>query len=363
MRKAEFNYSASRFNGSTGSRKRVGVAYRVYHECYRLLLAQSVQGGGRRLVFHQHVGSAASMAKFRLVRIASREQDFFCSPCAGGSYGSEPDYARPKDKNAHVFLKSAYAQPMNSNGNRFRERGSAKIERIGNAIQTPRRRHHVFGESTVGVNAENPKTAANGVPARGAKAAFAARKERFNDDPLTARIAGYSFAYCLYFSGRFVSKNCPRRHFRRFGVQPVHVASAYATGANTNQHLTRAGRRYRSPLDNDVVGAGINTGVHHSLCHRTVPLRLERPLDAAWCLATGVIACRMRLLLIVHVFAGGEAFVLAPLALERNQSRPVLALCCEKWLATASHLADLLPGYFYSGSARVTTKGGKVHRR
>ncbi len=203
---------------------------------------------------------------------------------------------------------------MNCNGNRLSERGSAKIERIGNAIQTPRRRHHVFGESTVGVNAENPKTAANGVPARGAKAAFSARKKRFNDDPLTAGIAGYSFAYCLHLSARFVSENCPRRHFRRFGVQRVYVASAYSTGANTNQHLTRARRRYRSRLDNDVVGAGINTSVHHSLCHRTVPLRLERPLDAAWCLATDVswfLAGRMRLLLIVHVFACGGALVLA----------------------------------------------------
>src|SRR5208282_2272977 len=122
-------------------------------------------------------------------------------------------------------------------------------------------------ESTVGVNAENPKSAANGVPAGGAKAAFAARKERFNDDPLTAGIAGYSFAYCLHLSGRFVPENCPQRHFRRFGVQRIHVASAYAARANTNQHLTRAGRRYRPRLDNYVVGAGINTSVHHSLRH------------------------------------------------------------------------------------------------
>ena len=167
---------------------------------------------------------------------------------------------------------------MNGNRNRFRERGSAKIERIGNPIQTPSRRHHIFGKSTVGVNAENPKTAANGVPAQNATTAFAARKERFNDDPLTAGIAGHFFAYCLNLSGRFVPENCPRRHFRCFGVQPVHVASAYATGANTNQYLTRAWRRYRSRLNNDVVGAGINTSVHHSLCHRIV-LRAPEQTD------------------------------------------------------------------------------------
>ena len=106
--KAEFNYGASRFNGCTGSRKSVGVANRVYYECYRLLLAQSVQGAGGRLVFHKHVFSAAGKANFRLVRIASREQDFFCSPCASGSYGSEPDYTRPQDKNAHASVKFAY---------------------------------------------------------------------------------------------------------------------------------------------------------------------------------------------------------------------------------------------------------------